>query len=78
MKLEIGDRVTWMASSGEKFGIIKNFSIAPCANGDLTPWVTIAVLEKLTSSKVLNTIKFSANTDYLKMMKFSPVFGHFG
>ena len=42
MKLEIGNKITWVSAAGKLHGTITNITLSPSAAGTVTPWIDVA------------------------------------
>jgi L-arabinose isomerase len=73
MNLEIGTRVRWESAAGVKRGTIKNIVLGPAANGVITPWMDVEVLEQISDMYHLNTVRLCASAPSLMMFQVALV-----
>ena len=69
MNLSIGDKIRWESSIGVIRGKICNITLAPAANGVITPWIDVEYLIALHSA----VVRLCASDGNIKMMQISKV-----
>jgi hypothetical protein len=69
MNLAIGTRVRWESAAGVKRGTIKNIVLSPAANGVITPWIDVEVLEQ----NHFNAVRLCASAPSLMMFQVELV-----
>jgi len=62
MKLEIGNKITWVSAAGKLHGTIKNIVLSLNAAGKVVPWIDVVYGE-------CNGVRLCATDSNLKMLK---------
>ena len=73
MNLAIGTKVRWESAAGVKRGTITNIVLSPAANGVVTPWMDIEVLEQVSDMYQLRSVRLCASDSNLKGMRVALV-----
>jgi hypothetical protein len=63
MKLEIGNRITWVSRAGKLNGTISNIVLSLNAAGKVVPWIDIKQPGRA------QIVRLCATDEYLKQMK---------
>jgi hypothetical protein len=69
MQLATGTKIRWESAAGVKRGTIKNIVLSPAANGVITPWIDVEVLEQ----NHFNTVRLCASAPSLMMFQVELV-----
>ena len=73
MNLAIGTKVRWESAAGVKRGTISNIVLSPNANGVITPWMDVEVLEQISDMYQLRSVRLCASAPSLMMFQVALV-----